>query len=59
MKNRYIRAMQAIEEIREEYIGMDGFIPETAPEEYLQSVLRRIYNIATDVVKINKYKGYN
>ncbi|MFA5174683.1 MAG: hypothetical protein WC438_05875 [Candidatus Pacearchaeota archaeon] len=44
---------QALKEIIEEYTGMEGFITETAPEAYLQSVLKRIYDIAVEAVKIN------
>jgi hypothetical protein len=32
--------------IQEEYIGMDGFEPETAPEAYLLDVLKRIYRLS-------------
>ena len=32
--------------IQEEYIGMDGFEPETAPEQYLLDVLNRIYRLS-------------
>ena len=33
-------------EIIEIYAGMEGFIPETAPEAYLQNMLKKMYDCA-------------
>jgi hypothetical protein len=41
---------QALQEIIEEYTGMEGFESKTAPEAYLQSVLKRIYDIAIEAL---------
>ena len=35
-----------LNEIKEIYLGMDGFNPETAPEAYLQFILNQIYDLA-------------
>lgn len=44
-------ATQNLEYIREEYIGMDGFKPGTAPEAYQQHVLRKMYEMAVDALQ--------
>ena len=49
--NLEIKYKQALQEIIEEYIGMEGFESKTAPEAYLQSVLKRIYDIAVEALK--------
>jgi len=33
-------------EVMEIYIGIEGFIPETAPEAYLQHMIKQMYNEA-------------
>jgi hypothetical protein len=40
------RAKDALREIREIYAGMDGFIPETAPEGYQQRIIKQMYDAA-------------
>lgn len=44
----------ALSEIREIYAGMDGFIPETAPESYQQRVIKQMYGIAVGALKVRK-----
>ena len=34
-----------LHEITEEYINMEAFVPQTAPEAYLLTILKRIYDI--------------
>ncbi len=41
--NQDIRYRKALEEIREIYAGMDGFITETAPEAYQEMIIRKMY----------------
>ena len=45
---------RALEEIREVYAGMDGFVPETCPEGYQQRLLKRMYDIAVEALKIDE-----
>ena len=46
---------QALHEIYEEYAGMEGIpIAETACEGYLLSVIKRMKNIAKEVLKSDK-----
>lgn len=40
------KLLTALEEIREVYAGSEGFIPETAPEAYIQKLFREKYDIA-------------
>lgn len=49
--NLEIKYKQALQKIIEEYTGMEGFISRTAPEAYLQSVLKRIYDIAVEALE--------
>ena len=48
---REIRMEQALEEIREIYAGMDGFIPETCPEGYQQRIIKQMYRAAVEGLK--------
>lgn len=41
---------RALEDIREVYAGMDGFVPETCPEGYQQTLLKRMYDIAVEAL---------
>ena len=41
---------EALEEIREIYAGMDGFIPETAPEGYLQRIIEKMWAEVRDAL---------
>jgi len=38
--------LEALKEIREIYAGMEGFIPETAPEGYCQHIIKQMYEAA-------------
>lgn len=40
--------LTSLAEIREVYAGMDGFVPETCPEGYQQTLLKRMYDIAAE-----------
>ena len=51
---REIRMQQALEEIREIYAGMDGFIPETCPEGYQQRIIKQMYGAAVEGLKGTK-----
>lgn len=42
------KAEKAIHEAKEVYVGMDGFVPETAPEGYQQRILREMYKALQD-----------
>ena len=43
-----IQSLEAmLHEVREVYAGMDGFIPQTAPEGYLQRIVKQMYEAAT------------
>lgn len=42
---------RSLEEIREIYAGMDGFVPETCPEGYQQRLLKQMYDIAVKALK--------
>lgn len=44
------RLREAIAEIKEIYTGMDGFIAETAPEAYLQRILRQIFEVSAKAI---------
>lgn len=44
-------AERKLHEIKEIYIGIEGFDPETAPEGYLQKKLEEMYNIAAGIEK--------
>ena len=46
-----IRMQQALEEIREIYAGMDGFIPETYPEGYQRRIIKQMYGAAVEGLK--------
>ena len=46
LKSEYDKLKFFLNEIKEIYIGMDGFSPETAPEAYLQFILNQIYDLA-------------
>jgi hypothetical protein len=35
-----------LHEIMEIYAGMEGFVTETAPEAYLQTILKQMYDVA-------------
>lgn len=41
---------QALKEIVEIYAGMDGFIPETAPEAYQKRIIRQMYEAAKEAL---------
>lgn len=56
MKADYKRAL---EEIREIYAGIEGFIPLTAPEGYQQHVLKQIYDVAVKALNLNKKEVAN
>ena len=45
------RLREALHEIAETWAGSDGFIPETAPEGYLQHLLKQMYSIAVGTLK--------
>ena len=51
--------LQALEEIREIYAGMDGFIPETAPEAYQQTKLKQMYEVACEAIRAHKSSNPN
>lgn len=38
------KAMNALEEIREIYTGMDGFLPKTTKEIYQDRIIRKMYD---------------
>jgi hypothetical protein len=44
-------AQAKLSEIREIYTGMEGFIPQTAPEAYQQRVLKQMYDAAIEAAK--------
>jgi hypothetical protein len=46
LREKVERAKDALREIREIYAGMDGFIPETAPEGYQQRIIKQMYDAA-------------
>ena len=52
---REIRMEQALEEIREIYAGMDGFIPETCPEGYQQRIIKQMYGAAVEGLKVSPH----
>ena len=41
----------ALSEIREVWIGSDGFMPQTCPEGYLQRLVIQGYDIAVEALK--------
>ncbi len=43
--DEYEPVVEALEEIREIYTGMDGLKPETAPEGYQQWILNQIWDV--------------
>ncbi len=45
------KAMSSLEEIREIYAGMDGFVAETAPEAYQQKIIMDMYRCAIKGIK--------
>lgn len=48
----------ALKEIREEYVGMDGIpIPLTACEGYLLTIIKRMYKISVKALKKEKKGG--
>ncbi|PUB87054.1 MAG: hypothetical protein DBP02_02075 [gamma proteobacterium symbiont of Ctena orbiculata] len=49
--NKACKAMNSLEEIREIYAGMDGFIPKTAPEAYQERIIRQMYQCAIDGIE--------
>ena len=51
MKEDVRRMKTALEEIREAYAGMDGFIPETCPEGYQQRIIKQMYGAAVEGLK--------
>jgi len=44
--------IQPLEEIREIYAGMDGFVPKTAPEAYQQKIIEDMYKSAINGIKV-------
>ena len=46
--------IEALEEIREVWAGSDGFVAETAPEGYLQKLLKQCYTLAVYAMEIKK-----
>ncbi len=44
------RYRKALEEIREIYAGMDGFITETAPEAYQEMIIRKMYKCSMNAL---------
>jgi uncharacterized protein (UPF0335 family) len=43
LRHRIEELEAMIHEAKEIYTGMDGFIPETAPEGYQQRIMRQLY----------------
>ena len=42
----------ALEELREIYAGMDGFIPETCPEGYQQKIIKDLYDCGMNALSL-------
>jgi hypothetical protein len=51
LADKYEILKEALEEIQEIYAGMDGFVPETAPEGYQQRIIRKMYEAAQQALK--------
>lgn len=49
--------VKALEEIREIYVGSEGFIAETAAEAYLQQEFRKQYDVAVEALTAWKGRG--
>ena len=56
LEKREGKLARALAEIREVYAGMEGFVPETCPEGYQQRLLKRMYDIAVEALKIDEGK---
>ena len=49
----YDKVQRILHEIYEEYAGQEGVIPETAPEGYLLSLVKRMATLAQEGMRIN------
>ena len=45
---------EALQEIINIYAGMDGFIPETAPEAYQERIILQMYEAARDALLLDQ-----